>query len=71
MLSVASRINGSMTSGGLSLRKYFELKEETVLKLAILAEKYANNITANIDIIIKLIEFAGNYASKDVRYIVT
>ena len=39
----------------------YELKEEIVLKVAILAEKFAENLNWYIDVIIKLIEYAGDY----------
>jgi len=46
----------------------FDLKEELVLKIAILAERYADNIRWYIDVIIKLIEFAGDYVSEDIWF---
>ena len=39
-----------------------------VLKIAILAEKYAENLTWYIDVIIKLIEYAGDYVAEDIWY---
>ena len=39
-----------------------------VLKIAILAEKFAENLNWYIDVIIKLIEFAGDYVSEDIWY---
>ena len=46
----------------------FDLKEEMVLKIAILAEKFAQNLNWYLDVIIKLIEFAGDYVSEDIWY---
>lgn len=46
----------------------YELKEEMVLKIAILAEKFAENLNWYIDVIIKLIEYAGDYMSEDIWY---
>jgi AP-2 complex subunit alpha len=42
--------------------------EEMVLKVAILAEKFAVNLSWYIDVIIKLIEFAGDYTSDDLWF---
>jgi AP-2 complex subunit alpha len=39
-----------------------------VLKIAILAEKFAENLTWYIDVIIKLIEYAGDYVSDDIWF---
>lgn len=46
----------------------YELKEEMVLKVAILSEKYAENLNWYIDVIIKLIEFAGDYVNEDLWF---
>ena len=46
----------------------YDLKEEMVLKIAILAEKFAENLNWYIDVIIKLIEFAGDYVSEDIWF---
>ena len=46
----------------------YSLKEEMVLKIAILAEKYAENLNWYIDVILKLIEFAGDYVSEDIWF---
>lgn len=48
----------------------FELKEELVLKIAILAEKFALNLNWYVDVIVKLItiESAGDYVSDDIRF---
>jgi AP-2 complex subunit alpha len=42
--------------------------EELVLKVAILAEKFAVNLSWYIDVIIKLIEYAGDYTSDDLWF---
>jgi AP-2 complex subunit alpha len=42
--------------------------EEMVLKVAILAEKFAINLSWYIDVIIKLIEFAGDYVDEDLWF---
>lgn len=39
-----------------------------VLKIAILAERFALNLNWYVDVIIKLIELEGNYVSKEIRY---
>ena len=39
-----------------------------VLKIAILAEKFAINLSWYIDVIIKLIEFAGDYVDEDLWF---
>ena len=46
----------------------YELKEEMVLKVAILSEKFAENLNWYIDVIIKLIEFAGDYVNEDLWF---
>eukprot|EP00347_Sterkiella_histriomuscorum_P016610 403352528 len=46
----------------------YDLQEEMVLKIAILAEKFAENLNWYIDVIIKLIEFAGDYVGEDIWY---
>ena len=46
----------------------YELKEEIVLKVAILAEKFADNLNWYIDVIIKLIEFVGDYVNEDLWF---
>lgn len=46
----------------------FQIMEEMVLKVAILAEKFAVNLSWYIDVIIKLIEFAGDYTSDDLWF---
>jgi AP-2 complex subunit alpha len=42
--------------------------EEMVLKVAILAEKFAPNLSWYIDVIIKLIEYAGDYVDEDLWF---
>ena len=42
--------------------------EELVLKIAILAEKFAINLSWYIDVIIKLIEYAGDYTAEDLWF---
>ena len=42
--------------------------EVLVLKIAILAEKFAINLSWYIDVIIKLIEFAGDYVDEDLWF---
>ncbi|EGT34961.1 hypothetical protein CAEBREN_05468 [Caenorhabditis brenneri] len=39
-----------------------------VLKVAILAEKYATDYTWYVDVILKLIRIAGNYVSEEIWY---
>lgn len=46
----------------------FQIMEELVLKVAILAEKFAINLSWYIDVIIKLIEYAGDYTSEDLWF---
>lgn len=46
----------------------FEIIEEMVLKVAILAERFALNLMWYIDVIIKLIEFAGDYVDEDLWF---
>ena len=46
----------------------YNLKEELVLKIAILAERFALNLNWYVDVVIKLIELEGNYVSKEIRY---
>ena len=49
----------------------YSLKEELVLKIAILAEKFALILNWYIDIVVKLIEHAGDYVSEDIWFRVT
>jgi len=46
----------------------YDLMEIMVLKVAILAEKFAINLSWYIDVIIKLIEFAGDYVDEDLWF---
>ena len=46
----------------------YELKEEMVLKVAILSEKFAENLNWYIYVIIKLIEYAGDYVNEDLWF---
>lgn len=48
----------------------YTLKEELVLKIAILAEKFALNLNWYVDVIVKLIttESAGDYVSDEIRF---
>ena len=46
----------------------YELMEVMVLKIAILAEKFAINLSWYIDVIIKLIEYAGDYVNEDLWF---
>ncbi|CAJ0954334.1 unnamed protein product, partial [Mesorhabditis belari] len=46
----------------------YSIREEMVLKVAILAEKYANDYTWYVDVILKLIRIAGDYVSEEVWY---
>ena len=39
-----------------------------VLKVAILAERFAINLSWYVDVIIKLIEYAGDYTSEDIWF---
>ena len=46
----------------------YPLMEEIVLKVAVLAERFAINLSWYIDVIIKLIEYAGDYTSEDLWF---
>jgi AP-2 complex subunit alpha len=46
----------------------YSIREEMVLKVAILAEKYAAEYTWYVDVILKLIRVAGDYVSEEVWY---
>ncbi|XP_041074574.1 AP-2 complex subunit alpha-2-like isoform X2 [Polyodon spathula] len=46
----------------------YSIREEIVLKVAILAEKYAVDYTWYVDTILNLIRFAGDYVSEEVWY---
>ena len=45
-----------------------QLKEDVALKIAILAEKYASDLTWYIDTCLKMLEVAGDYVAEDVIY---
>lgn len=44
----------------------YSIREEMVLKVAILAERYASDYTWYVDVILKLIRIAGDYVSEEV-----
>jgi len=44
------------------------LKEEVALKIAILAEKYANEYNWYIDIVLKMMEVAGDFVTEDIIF---
>lgn len=46
----------------------YSIREEMVLKVAILAEKYAIDFTWYVDVILNLIRIAGDYVSEEVWY---
>lgn len=46
----------------------YSIREEMVLKVAILAEKYATYYTWYVDVILKLIRIAGDYVAEEVWY---
>lgn len=46
----------------------FKIKEELVLKVAILAEKFAPNLRWYIDVILQLVTQAGDFVSDDIWY---
>ncbi|KAL5503628.1 hypothetical protein EMCRGX_G010605 [Ephydatia muelleri] len=46
----------------------YSIRETLVLKIAILAEKYADEYSWYVDTILKLIRLAGDYVSEDVWY---
>ncbi|CAI4225386.1 unnamed protein product [Auanema sp. JU1783] len=46
----------------------YSIREEMVLKVAILAEKYASDYGWYVDVILKLIRIAGDYVSEEVWY---
>lgn len=46
----------------------YSIREEMVLKVAILAEKYAVDYTWYVDIILNLIRIAGDFVSEEVWY---
>ena len=46
----------------------YSIREEMVLKVAILAEKYATDYTWYVDVILNLIRIAGDYVSDEVWF---
>ncbi|KAK7604909.1 hypothetical protein V9T40_006095 [Parthenolecanium corni] len=46
----------------------YSIREEMVLKVAILAEKYATDYSWYVDVILNLIRIAGDYVSEEVWY---
>jgi AP-2 complex subunit alpha len=44
------------------------IKEELVLKIIILAEKFAEDILFYIDVVVRLIETSGNYITEEIWY---
>lgn len=46
----------------------YSIREEMVLKVAILSEKYATDYTWYVDVILNLIRIAGDYVSEEVWY---
>lgn len=46
----------------------YAIREEMVLKVAILAEKYASDYSWYVDVILNLIRIAGDYVSEEVWY---
>jgi AP-2 complex subunit alpha len=44
----------------------YEMREELVLKIAILAERFANELRWYVDVILKLISLAGDYVTDDI-----
>lgn len=46
----------------------YRLREELVLKIAILAERFANDLRWYLDVILTLISTAGDYVSDDIWY---
>lgn len=45
----------------------YSIREEMVLKVAILAERYAVDYTWYVDTILRLIGIAGDYVSEEVK----
>ena len=45
-----------------------QIKEELVLKIAILAEKFAPNLTWYIDVVIRLLSKSGDYITDDIWF---
>ena len=49
----------------------YEIREELVLKIAILAEKFVSDYTWYVDVILKLIRIAGDHVAEEVLHRVT
>jgi AP-2 complex subunit alpha len=47
----------------------YTIREEMVLKIAILSEKYAVDYKWYLDVMLKLIRIAGDFVSEEVRFI--
>lgn len=43
-----------------------QIKEELVLKIAIMAEKYADNLIWYIDVVVRLVQSSGDYVTDDI-----
>ena len=46
----------------------YTIREEMVLKIAILSEKYAVDYKWYLDVMLKLIRIAGDFVSEEVKY---
>jgi AP-2 complex subunit alpha len=46
------------------------MREELVLKIAILAEKYNGDMSWYVDVILQLISLAGDFVSEDIWYFI-
>lgn len=44
------------------------IKEELVLKIAILAERYAENLIWYIDVVVRLVGTSGDFVTDDIWY---
>lgn len=64
MTGSCSSVHSSITCSILTAALLFT----QVLKIAILSEKYAEDYTWYVDIILKLIRLAGDYVSEEVWY---
>ena len=45
-----------------------QIKEELVLKIAILAERYADNLSWYIDIVVRLVNSSGEHITEDIWF---
>lgn len=45
-----------------------QIKEELVLKIAILAERFAENLIWYIDIVVRLVNSSGEYVTEDIWF---